>query len=255
MQRLILYCVAILSFLLIVIFSSCISSEETNYMQHNIPIDTASYRLQQFEEYRLSVRDNIACKISTADEETRNMFNTVISSNVADSRGLGLVVYEDGTIIIPFFGSVEVIGLTIQEAEIKIQDVMRESIVDAQVKITLLNNMFYVYANDKQGEYRVYKENMTIYQALAVSGQTTGKMDLSRVKIIRRGADGHDIIKEFDLRTQEVVESQFYYIKPNDVIYFSTNKNAFFNVTSISAFVNMVLVPLTTLFVVSKYKF
>lgn len=224
-------------------------------MQNNIPIDTTSYRLQPFEEYRLNVRDNITCQISTADEEATRLFSNVITTNSDNGYGLGLTVYEDGTVIIPFFGAVKVVGLTIQETELEIQNMMRESIIDAQVKVSLLNNMFYVYANDKQGEYRVYKENMTIYQALAVSGQTTAQMDLSRVKIIRRGTDGIDIIKEFDLRTQEVVESQFYYIQPNDVIYFSTNKNAFFNVTSISAFVNMVLVPLTTLFVVSKYKF
>ena len=96
---------------------------------------------------------------------------------------------------------------------------------------------------------------MTIYQALAISGQTTERMDLSKVKIVRKGKDGRDIIKEFDLRSQDVIESQFYYIKPNDVIYFSTSKNAFFNVTSVSSFISMVMVPLTTLFVVSTYKF
>lgn len=224
-------------------------------MQHNIPIDTMQYRLKPFEEYRLAVRDNITCKISTADEETRVKFSNIISSSAGSSQGLGLVVYEDSTVIIPFFGTVKVAGLTIQEAELKIQDMMRESVTDAQVKVSLLSNIFYVYANDKQGQYRVYKENMTIYQALAISGQTTNRMDLSRVKIIRKGADGHDMIKEFDLRSQEVIESQFYYIQPNDVIYFSTNKNSFFNVTSVSSFVNMILVPLTTLFVVSKYNF
>lgn len=223
-------------------------------MQHNVPIDSAKYKFSQFEEYRLAVRDNIACKISTSDEEAQELFSSIITSS-ASRNGIGLVIYEDSTVIIPFFGTVKVAGLTIQEAELKIQDMMKNSIIDAQVKISLISNTFYIYANERQGHYRVYKENMTIYQAIAISGHTTNKMDLSRVKIVRKGNDGHDIIKEFDLRTEEVIESEFYYIKPNDVIYFSTSKNAFFNVTSINSFVNMVMIPLTTLFVVSTYNF
>lgn len=254
MKKVILYYASIVLVSVVAFFSSCISSEETNYLQHNIPIDTINYRLKQFEEYKLSVRDNISCKISTSDDETREMFRNILSDH-NDKQGIGLVIYEDGTVIIPFFGTVKVAGLTIQEAESKIQEMMSESLNDVQVKISLLSNIFYIYANERQGQYRVYKENMTIYQALAISGQTTERMDLSRVKIIRKGEDGHDIIQEFDLRSQEVIESQFYYIKPNDVIYFSTNKNSFFNVTSVSSFVNTIIIPLTTLFVVSKYDF
>lgn len=242
----------ILSFLvLIVAVSSCISSEETNYMQ-TLPKD---YPLVGFEEYRLAVRDNVSCQISTSDEETLQLYRSILANSPGEQTGIGLVVYEDSTVILPFFGAVKVAGLTVQEAELKIQDVMRESILDAQVKLSLLNNNFYIYANDRQGAYRVYKENLTIYQALAISGQTTERMDLSRVKIVRKGEDGRDIIKEFDLRSQDVIQSEFYYIKPNDVIYFATSKNAFFNVTSVNSFINMVMTPLTFLFFVSTYKF
>ena len=140
-----------------------------------------------------------------------------------------------------------------QEAELKVQEMMSESFPDAQVKMTMLNNYFYIYADDRQGSFRVYKENMTIYQALAISGQTTANMDLSNVKIVRKGVEGHDIIKEFDLRSSDIIQSEFYYIKPNDVIYFSTSKKSFFNVTSVQSFISMVMTPLTFLFMVATY--
>lgn len=249
MKKVIYYIVAFIS--IIVAASSCISSEETNYMQ-NLPKD---YPLVSFEEYKLSVRDNITCQISTTDEETRELYRAILADTPGQQSGIGLVVYEDSTIILPFFGSVKVAGLTLQQAELKVQDMMQESILDAQVKLSLLNNNFYIYANDKQGAYRVYKENLTIYQALAISGQTTDRMDLSKVTIVRKGEDGKDIRKIFDLRSQDVIQSEFYYIKPNDVIYFPTNKNSFFSVTSVSSFINMVMTPLTFLFFVSTYKF
>lgn len=249
MKKIIYYIVAFIS--IVVVASSCISSEETNYMQ-NLPKD---YPLTSFEEYKLSVRDNVTCQISTTDEETRDLYRAILADTPGEQTGIGLVVYEDSTVILPFFGAVKVAGLTLQQAELKVQDMMQESILDAQVKLSLLNNNFYIYANDRQGEYRVYKENLTIYQALAISGQTTDRMDLSKVTIVRKGEDGRDIRKIFDLRSQDVIQSEFYYIKPNDVIYFPTNKNSFFSVTSVSSFINMVMTPLTFLFFVSTYKF
>jgi protein involved in polysaccharide export with SLBB domain len=152
-------------------------------------------------------------------------------------------IYEDGTVILPFFGSAKIAGHTIEEAEEIIQKVMQESIKDAQVRVTLANNFFYIYANDKRGAYQVYKDNLTIYQALAISQQTTELMDLTRVTIVRIGDDGVTQRKTFDLRSQDVIQSEFYYIRPNDVIYFPTNKNSFFNISSLDSFIAALSIP------------
>lgn len=241
---------AYLSFILIVMFSSCISSEETNYLQ-SIP---KNYELVSFHEYKINIRDELLCNITTVDKDLRSNFSQVISSSFNDG-GIALTVYEDGNVIIPFFGMVQVLGMTIQDAEVKIQNHMKQYIIDAQVKLQLRNNYFYVYANDKRGAFRVYKENMTIYQALAISGQTTNKMDLTQVKIIRTDTEsGIDYVKTFDLRSQDVIQSDFYFIQPNDVIYFPTHKKSFFNITSVQSFISVVMTPLMFLFVTLKLK-
>lgn len=220
-------------------FSSCISSDEINYMQ---PIDK-KYPLQPYEEYRLVVGDMISCAISSSDQELVSTFNTVLTSNQNALKTY--TIYEDSTVILPFFGVAKVAGYTIQEAESIIQKVMQESVRDVQVKVSLANNFFYIYANDKRGSYRVYKDNLTLYQALAISQQTTGTMDLTKVTIVRKNADGFTDQKTFDLRSQDVIESEFYYIQPNDVIYFPTNKNAFFNIDSLASFTSIITGPLT----------
>lgn len=236
--------------MLILLLTSCISSEETNYLQ-SIP---KNYELVSFQEYKINVRDEIFCSITTADKDLRQNFSQVVS-NASNAGGLSLTVYEDGNVIIPFFGKVQVLGMTIQDAETKIQKHMNEYIIDAQVKLQLRNNYFYVYANDKRGAFRVYKENMTIYQALAISGQTTNRMDLSQVKIIRTDIEsGVDYVKTFDLRSQDVIQSDFYFIQPNDVIYFPSHKKSFFNITSVQSFVSVVMTPLMFLFVTLKLK-
>ncbi|MDR2948037.1 MAG: polysaccharide biosynthesis/export family protein [Dysgonomonas sp.] len=223
------------------IFSSCISSEEVNYLQ----TINLQYPLEPYKEYRLAVDDKISCSISTSDEEMVTTFNTVVGVNQSTVKAY--TIYSDSTVILPFFGKVKVAGHTVQEAEEIIQKFMQESIKDVQVKVTLSSNYFYILASNRQGFYSVYKDNMTIYQALAISEQTTGTMDLSKVSIIRKDGQGNSLVKTFDLRTQDVIQSEFYYIKPNDLIYFPTNKNSFFNIESLGSFAATMMIPLTFL--------
>lgn len=231
----------------VALLSSCISSEEVNYLQN---IKTG-YPIQGYKEYKLNVRDLISCTISSTDEELVRTFNHVLTDNQAMAKAY--TIYSDSTIILPFFGKIKVAGLTVQEAETAIQKFMQQSVKDVQVKVNLSSNYFYVLAQNKRGQYSVYKDNMNIYEALAISEQTTGSMDLTSVKIIRNDANGNPVEKEFDLRTQEVIQSEYYYIKPNDVIYFPTNRKAFFNIESLGAFTSAMMIPLTFLLYTVMY--
>lgn len=243
----------ILYYLLIIaplaLLSSCISSEEVNYLQ----AINADYPLKGFEEYKLDVGDMITCTVATEDEELSNRFHAVITPNQNTAKMYR--IYEDSTVILPFFGKAKIAGYTVQEAEEILQKMMQESIVDVQVKVSMANNNFYIYANDRRGTYPVYKENLTIYQALAMAQQTSGQMDLSKVKILRKSDDGTTKQMQFDLRTQDVIQSEFYYIKPNDYIYFPTNKNAFFSVESLASLTSMLTGPLTFFLYSILYQF
>lgn len=232
-------------------FTSCISSEETNYMQ---AINTA-YAMEPYKEYKLAPGDILSCFITCDDKEFSYTFNGVLNTNNASILGKSLTIYEDGTVIIPFFGTVKVSGMTLQEAEIAIQNKMQESITDAQVKISLMNNLFYILSDNKRGSFYVYKDNMTIYQALAISGQTTESMDISKVSIVRKDIQGNSVVKTFDLRSQDVIQSEYYYIQPNDVVYFPTSKKAFFNITSLGTFFTAVITPLSLLIIATAVKF
>lgn len=220
------------------LLSSCISSSELNYLQSI----EKNYQMQAFDNYKLDIGDMITCAISSSDAELVNTFNMVLSE---DQNALkSYRIYEDSTVIIPFFGTAKIAGYTVQEAEVILQKMMQESVKDVQVKVSIANNNFYVYSNESRGTYPVYKDNLTIYQALAMAQQTSGSMDYSRVKILRKNEDGNTKEMEFDLRTQDVIQSEFYYIQPNDYIYFPTNKNAFFNINSLSSFTSILSAPL-----------
>ena len=134
------------SIALIGIFSSCISSEETNYMQEiKMP-----YPLKQYEEYKLAVGDMISCNIASRDKNLVARFNSLITESSGSSTTKTFQINEDGTIVFPFFGSNTALGLTVQKVELAVQKHMQPSITDVQVNITLPSTFFYILSKDKK---------------------------------------------------------------------------------------------------------
>lgn len=230
---------------IIFILSSCISPKETNLLQQKDPI----YPTKGIEEYKLQVNDELECIIFTSNKELTSSFNGILTSTDAIGGGYGgryYVLHENGKIYIPYVGEIYTLNMTLNEAEDVIQRKLRLSFSDAQVKLRLRNNIFYVVSNGNNGTYNILKDNMTIYQAIAISGYPNIDIDLAKVKIVRHD-NGKDIVKTFNLKTESVVESEFYYVKPNDVIYYSTSKSSFFRATSFGTFISNIVAPITFL--------
>lgn len=251
------------------LFSSCITSEETNYLQSiNIP-----YEKQAFKPYKLAVNDLVKCEISTRDVNFRSVFSSIIQGNAVtnEAQNAGRVagansvmernvyqIHKNGKILLPFFGEVDILGYTIEEAEEIIQAKMRESITDAIVSLSLYNNAFYVLSDRGavRGRFAIYKENMTIYEAVTQIGLRGNiSLDYRDVKVLRKNDDGTTEIRSFDLRTKDVVQSEFYYMMPNDMLYFPTSKKSFFSITSLSSFFTTILTPVTFLLMVTRLRF
>lgn len=239
--------------LMIAGLASCISPKQTNLLQ---PGEKPHYQVKAFEDYRFQINDEIFCNILTSDTEFANTFNgivTTIGEGASAATQTSYVIYENGNVSIPFFGDVKIVGMTAREAESAILRRMRPSFPDAQVSVRLRNNQYFIVSANKNGVYNLLKDNMTIYQALSMSGNVSEDADLGKVKIIRTDEHGKSIIKVFNLRTESIAESEFYYIKPNDVIYYSTSNSSFFKVRSLTGLVTTIITPIT--FAISMFAF
>jgi polysaccharide export outer membrane protein len=73
---------------------------------------------------------------------------------------------------------------------------------------------------------------MTIFEALAVGGDLSTYSDRKHVKVLRQMPSGETEIKEFDIRSQDILGSEYYFIQPNDIIYVKAFKGQFFRVNS-----------------------
>lgn len=240
--------------MLALLLSSCYSHRVIGYLQeptkqNKLPVyDTASY-----EPYRIRVNDEIIYRLITMDETMSKMLgaNTNVSSGqYANSYR----VYADGTVDLPFIKPLKIQGLTEVEAQDTLRKAFREIIPDADVKVALYNKYFSVIGDAHSGQYYIYKEKMNIFQALAMTGDVMNSGDRRHIRIVRPrdGAQEPEVL-EFDIRTNTIINSKYYYIYPNDVIYVARTRNSFYTVPSYAGFTGLITSSVALLTTVLNY--
>lgn len=230
--------------------SSCYNYRNTGLLQEknkSLPV----YERADYVPYKIRVNDELIYRLITRDETLAK----VISSG-GNSYNLNYTtsykVNSDGTVDFPFLDSVEVAGKTIAEAENEVRRRYRELIPDAEVKLALGNKTFTVIGDIGSGVFSVYKDKLTIFQALSMSGDLALSGDRKHVRIIRE-SDGKPEILEFDIRPNSIIESKYYYVYPNDVIYVQRSKGSFYKMNTYSSFIGLITSSLSLLITVLYY--
>lgn len=243
--------ILIYSIILLVGFSSCITSRDTNLMQD---IDKDYSTIPPPDEYRIIPGDVLQIAVYVYDDKvTEKLFSGYTPQRVAARIGdvgtgvwsswggsateegtnnsTPITVYADGTINFPYLGRIYVADLTLLEARLLISNRLKEISANASANVTLRNSFFSILGDSGARRIDMKNNNMTIYQALATAGNISDYSLRSRVNIIRQTKDG-TIVKTFDLRSKDIINTEFYYIQPNDVIYFPQSKGKFFGATN-----------------------
>ena len=240
-------CVALL-------LTSCYSHRVIGYLQeptkqNKLPV----YDSVAYEPYRIRVNDEIIYRLITMDETISKMLGAN-NMNTGGQYANSYRVYEDGTIDLPFLEPVKVVGLTEQEAQDTLRAAFREIIPDADVKLALYNKYFSVIGDANAGQYFIYKEKMNIFQALAMTGDVMNSGDRRHIRIIRPRDGGQEPeILEFDLRTNTIINSEYYYVYPNDVIYVARTKDSFYKVPTYTGFLGLITSSVALLTTVLNY--
>lgn len=214
--------------------------------------DLPQYDSAAYEPYRLQVNDEIIYRIITMDETIAKTLSNSSSGN-ATQYANSYRIYSDGTVELPFLAPIKLQGLTEKEAQDTLRKAMQEIIPDADVKLALYNKQFTVLGDAHSGTYRIYKERMTIFQALAMSGDLMNSGDRRHVRIVRPHGNGEPEVLEFDIRTNSIIDSKYYYVYPNDLIYVSRDKGSFYKQASYSAFLALITSSVSLLVTVLNY--
>jgi polysaccharide export outer membrane protein len=177
-------------------------------------------------KHHLEIGDILMVKVISRNEESNNLFNIETNPNNANTALTaanlylnGFTISQEGTIDIPNVGKVFVLNQTLEEAESTISLKAEEFLINPFVIVKLANFQFTVLGEiNAPGNYPVYKEGLTIYDALAMSGGINDYGNLKKVKIVRSEKNKKQVYN-IDLTLSNILTSDFFYLRNNDLIY------------------------------------
>lgn len=242
--------------LLFVLITSCYSTKKVTYLQTeentleitNIPIN-----------YLVQPNDILNIRVQSLDPEQSAFFNISakegnnIQANEASLFLSGYSVSQEGLIDLPIVGNIKVSGLQVDQIQRLIQNEINKYLLDAIVLVKLTSYKISVLGDvGNPGTNYVYNTQATIFEALSAAGDANISANISEVKLIRQ-LDGKSYVIKMDLTNPKIIESPYYFLLPNDVIYVQTSKENIFreNLPLITTFFALIS---TTLLLVNFFQ-
>ena len=217
----------LLFLLLLLLFSQCVPVRKQTYLQErpgelkNYPKDTVIKSLNVEEyEYTLQPGDILSVRISSLTPEAYDFFRQAGSTGGEGQDPLlsGYLIEPDGTIELPIVGGIAVAGMNLQQARRKIFEAVDGYLKNPTVNIKLLNFNYTVLGEvSRQGTFTTFNPKYSIMEAVGMAGGLSEVADRANVKIVRRNGKQVDIAF-VNLLDDNLIESPFYYLKPNDLI-------------------------------------
>ncbi len=213
-----------------ILFTSCIPIKDLVYLQDkNNSDEKTTIAAVESKPYRLQVNDVLSVNIKAIDPKLVSIFNTTESQSNQTSKseaGLyfdGFTVDDHGNIRMPILGEINVIGYTLEEVRLKIEKKLLEEYFksEANVFVTVKLAGFRYTINGEVGNTGtkvLFKENVTILEAVANAGDITTVGNRKEVTVIRQSPTGVQM-HNIDLTDVNVMKSPYYYLQPNDYIY------------------------------------
>nr|WP_255474295.1 polysaccharide biosynthesis/export family protein [Pontibacter qinzhouensis] len=202
------------------------TNRELAYMQNDrYNTTTPTSAANSPKPYKLQANDVLSVKVQSEQPELSNLFNIVDPASTMAFGGpsalylAGYTIDEAGFLTLPTIGKLKVVGLTSTQTQDLIQQNLNKYLVGTTVIVKLLSFKVSVLGGVRNpGYYYVYNEQANLLEGLSLAGDLTQAGDRKRVKLIRQTTGGSEVII-LDLTDPNLVQSPYYYLMPNDVLY------------------------------------
>lgn len=218
----------------VVALASCASHKHVAYFQNSQETDLS--KSQYLYDARIMPKDQLSITVSTINDEAAVPFNLTVptpySVNSRSSSSQAMLqtylVDNDGNINFPILGQIHVGGLTKSECEKMIQDKIRpfmSAVENPIVTVRMTGYQISVIGEvARPGTFTVSREKISVLEALAQAGDLTIYGQRKNVQLIREDSTGQKSIHVFDLTDADIINSPYFYLQQNDVIYVTPNK-------------------------------
>ena len=245
---------------LAIISDSCVSRRKITYLQRSGKADESIISSPGLltsvtpAEYKIMPNDYLFIRVITPDPMWSALFNMQTGEGGITMESAALSSYPvdtEGNIEIPYVNKVHVAGKTLSEIKEELEKVFKNYLSDAAITVRMVeNNIGLLGEVTAPGRYPIVKDRMTIFEALAMAGDLSEYGNRQRVQLIRPSPFG-PVVKEFTLSDRSILDSEYYYVMPNDIIYVMPIRGRSFHQNS--AVFNLFLTTVTTALVVISF--
>ncbi|MCH2214721.1 MAG: polysaccharide biosynthesis/export family protein [Flavobacteriales bacterium] len=208
--------------------ASCISNKRIVYVQdyseakpHNYLADTTF--VSEPVDYKLQTGDILY--VRSDHPVLSKSFGQIDQFYMDDTRIVqslpilaGFTIDEEGKLDLPLVGMIDVGGMTMLEAESKIKEAASGVFSDPAIKVFMLNYFVTILGEvNRPGRYPVYNHRLNIFEAMGLAGDATDFASREEVKVVR-SRDGKNHLYSVDLTDQNILASEKFYLKPNDIL-------------------------------------
>ncbi len=212
------------AFVAAICLSSCTNRRHIAYLT-SIEHDTITreYALRSVD-HKLSVGDIIYVKIMSSNTDISTLFNPsdygIGGYGIGSSSSFlkGFMIDPDGNINLPIIKSIKIAGMTVAEAERKVQQVVDEYLNNTTLVFKLLSFNVNVLGEVRDpGTKEIYQARLNVFEALAKAGDIKETGDKKNI-LIMRTIDNKIITYSVDLTDASILSSDKMMILPNDII-------------------------------------
>lgn len=219
-------------------------STPTNIAYFQDATDAAILTPAHPQTIRLQPMDQVSIIVNSRDPQVTAMFNLPYYTNrigtqqtLTSSAGTGstlstansisgYTVGSDGNVDFPVIGEIHLAGLTREEAERHIKDLLIDSkqIKDPVVTVEFMNLGFSVLGEVvRPGRYKIDRDRFTLLDAIGLAGDLTINGERESVTLVRHDGKRDHVYKVNLLDLEQVYQSPAFYLQQGDVIYVKPN--------------------------------
>jgi polysaccharide export outer membrane protein len=214
------------------LLSSCVTQRRVEYLQDKNK-NIKSFKETEFPDYRLKPNDELYIQINSLDEAAANVFSkggqdpNIVYATPYGASLMSYSVDKDGYLLLPLIGKILVKDKTLSEVSVILKDSLNHILNQPVVTVKLVNRYVSVLGEVKNpGHFSYSQDKLTIYDALGLAGDITDYGNRNKVILIRN-MNGENIRINVDITESDILASDYYNLRPNDIVYVKPLRNKF----------------------------
>ena len=225
----------LLMLILVAMLGACSTPRNVAYFQE-IDELTAKQRELMTQTYnpKICADDLLTINVSSKDPSVAAPYNPPAYSyymqgeqqvNAATVQNVyTYLVDKEGYIIFPELGRVHLAGLTLHEANEKLQEMIKEGLPEALVNVQIVNFKVAIMGEvNRTNVYTIKNNRVSILDLIAMAGDLTINARRENILLIRDN-DGKKEIIRLNIADPNIFASPYFYLQQNDVVYVEPNK-------------------------------